>query len=83
LNFEITATAFLYHMVRRLVYLQVMVGQGRLGLEAISLSLQPQGQGSLVKGLAPAEGLRLVEVCYGEGRRSETGNSLQTGLMSL
>jgi tRNA pseudouridine38-40 synthase len=83
LSFEITATAFLYHMVRRLVYLQVMIGQGRMGLEAISLSLQLQGKGSLVKGLAPAEGLRLVEVCYSEGRRSETGKSKPTRLMSL
>ena len=74
LFFEITATAFLYHMVRRLVYQQVMVGQGRLGLEAISeaistaisQSLLPQGKRFLVKGLAPAQGLRLVEVCYPE-----------------
>jgi tRNA pseudouridine38-40 synthase len=67
LIFEITASAFLYHMVRRLVYLQVMVGQGRLGLEVIPHSLQLQGKGSLAKGLAPAQGLRLVEVCYPEG----------------
>jgi tRNA pseudouridine38-40 synthase len=66
-TFEISATAFLYHMVRRLVYLQVMVGQGRRGLEVIPESLQPQGKGDLIRGLAPAQGLRLVEVCYPEG----------------
>jgi tRNA pseudouridine38-40 synthase len=66
LIFVITANAFLYHMVRRLVHLQVAVGQGRLGLEVISHSLQPQGNGSLVKGLAPAQGLMLIEVCYPE-----------------
>ena len=30
LQFEITANAFLYHMVRRMVYLQVAVGQARV-----------------------------------------------------
>jgi tRNA pseudouridine38-40 synthase len=62
--FEITATAFLYHMVRRLVYLMVMVGQGRSDLEAVRQSLEPKRKGVLVKGLAPAQGLRLVEVSY-------------------
>jgi tRNA pseudouridine38-40 synthase len=72
LVFEIAATAFLYHMVRRLVFLQVAVGQGRLDLEVISHSLQPQGKGLLVKGLAPAQGLMLVEVRYPEdGQRRE------------
>jgi tRNA pseudouridine38-40 synthase len=66
LIFGITANAFLYHMVRRLVYLQVMVGQGRLGLDIIPQSLQPQDKSSPVKGLAPAQGLRLVEVTYPE-----------------
>jgi tRNA pseudouridine38-40 synthase len=70
LVFEITANAFLYHMVRRLVYLQVMVGQGRLEPEAIPQSLQPQGKAPPVKGLAPAQGLRLVEVCYPEAEQA-------------
>jgi tRNA pseudouridine38-40 synthase len=78
LFFEITANAFLYHMVRRLVYLQVMVGQGRQEMEVIPDSLQPKGKGDLVKGLAPAQGLRLVEVCYPEGVSSESGNCKQT-----
>jgi len=75
LFFEISANAFLYHMVRRLVYLQVMVGQGRLGLEVIPQSLQPHGKGDLIKGLAPAQGLRLVEVCYPEGRQKASADS--------
>jgi tRNA pseudouridine38-40 synthase len=60
--FEITANAFLYHMVRRLVYLQVLVGQGRWGLDDFHRGLeenQPQAPG-----LAPAQGLCLVEVVY-------------------
>jgi tRNA pseudouridine38-40 synthase len=83
LSFEITANAFLYHMVRRMVYLQVMVGISRLGLEAIPLSLQTQGKDSLIKGLAPAQGLKLVEVYYQEDEESESGNYPQTGHMSL
>ena len=74
LTFEIMANAFLYHMVRRLVYLQVMVGQGRLGPEIIPQSLQPHGKGDLVKGLAPAQGLRLVEVCYPVGRQKASAD---------
>lgn len=77
LQFEITANAFLYHMVRRLVYFQVAVGQARLSPEVIPQSLQPQGNRSLVKGLAPAQGLRLVEVCYPEnGQKPAPGSFL-------
>jgi tRNA pseudouridine38-40 synthase len=69
LVFEISASAFLYHMVRRLVSLQIVVGQGRMGTDDVQRSLQPTGKGSLVKGLAPAQGLTLVEVCYPETGR--------------
>ncbi len=60
--FEIQANAFLYHMVRRLVFLQVQVGQGLLALQDFENGLkacQPQ-----VPGLAPPNGLVLVEVLY-------------------
>jgi tRNA pseudouridine38-40 synthase len=66
LVFEISASAFLYHMVRRLVSMQVAVGQGRMDADDVQHSLQPMSKGSLVKGLAPAQGLTLVEVCYPE-----------------
>jgi tRNA pseudouridine38-40 synthase len=70
LAFEITANAFLYHMVRRLVHVQVMIGQGRLSLAALLEALGPSEpanaalQPPLVHGLAPAQGLTLVEVHY-------------------
>jgi tRNA pseudouridine38-40 synthase len=70
LVFEITANAFLYHMVRRLVHVQVMVGQGILSPDAVLTALgKPQvleekPQPPLVHGLAPAQGLTLVEVKY-------------------
>ncbi len=62
--FEITANAFLYRMVRRLVYVQVMVGLGRLDLDCIARSLELPGSCNC-QGLAPAHGLELVEVRYG------------------
>jgi tRNA pseudouridine38-40 synthase len=62
LLFEVSANAYLYHMVRRLVYLQVLVGQGQLELEQFQLAVQaaqPQ-----TPGLAPPNGLVLAEVRY-------------------
>jgi tRNA pseudouridine38-40 synthase len=60
--FEICANAFLYHMVRRLVFIQVMVGQGKLTDEDVRGSL---AAGQIpIHGIAPAKGLALVEVEY-------------------
>ena len=61
--FEITANAFLYHMVRRIVKLLVQIGQRQVELEFLSKALNTQ---DLVKvqGLAPAKGLSLVQVQY-------------------
>ena len=64
--FDIRADAFLYRMVRRLVFIQVAVGQGRMSVEALVQSLQRQAEGSesVPSGLAPACGLTLTEVRY-------------------
>jgi tRNA pseudouridine38-40 synthase len=62
-QFEVRADAFLYRMVRRLVYVQVSVAQGRCSVEKVQQALLKQGQ--LLAGLAPAHGLTLVEVTYG------------------
>lgn len=62
LLFEVSANAFLYHMVRRMVYLQVQVGKNLLELESFAQAVQaahPQPPG-----LAPAHGLALKEVLY-------------------
>jgi tRNA pseudouridine38-40 synthase len=63
LVFEIIGDAFLYHMVRRLVYKQVAVGLGRLKVEQLAALLQSPPLFA-VQGLAPARGLVLVEVTY-------------------
>jgi tRNA pseudouridine38-40 synthase len=66
--FEVQADAFLYRMVRRLVFVQVCVAQGKVSVEAIARSLAGQAGGEerseLPAGLAPAHGLTLVEVTY-------------------
>lgn len=63
LVFEILGNSFLYHMVRRLVFFQVELGQGRGSLEEIDTYLE--GKHNIpITGLAPAQGLSLVEVIY-------------------
>jgi tRNA pseudouridine38-40 synthase len=65
LVFEITAHAFLYHMVRRLVHMQVLIGQGHLEPQALLQALSPGSAAPPIHGLAPACGLALAEVSYG------------------
>lgn len=65
LRFEVTANAFLYHMVRRMVYLQVLVGQKRLSLEALEAAVETACPVS--PGLAPPQGLVLKQVQYPDG----------------
>jgi len=60
--FEIKADAFLYRMVRRLVFVQVAAGQGRLSAEDLARALADRT--NVLAGLAPPNGLTLVEVCY-------------------
>ena len=68
--FEIQANAFLYRMVRKLVYAQVAVGQARLPAEVLlrALDENPEvrqvAQDMIPASLAPASGLTLVEVRY-------------------
>ncbi|HMB23011.1 MAG TPA: tRNA pseudouridine synthase A, partial [Anaerolineales bacterium] len=73
-HFEVQADAFLYRMVRRLVFVQVAVAQGKVPAEAITRSLAKPSSAArrsetLPAGLAPAHGLTLVEVAYAEDQR--------------
>lgn len=63
-SYHVTANAFLYHMVRRIVFLQVLVGQGRLSLDAFSSALQSPRP--LTPGLAKPNGLVLEQVYYSQ-----------------
>jgi tRNA pseudouridine38-40 synthase len=63
--FEVQADAFLYHMVRRMVFVQMAVGLGKFPVQGIAEMLL--GTARVVPvGLAPANGLTLVEVMYTE-----------------
>jgi tRNA pseudouridine38-40 synthase len=74
LVFQIAANAFLYHMVRRMVFLQVAIGQGKTPPEAVLNYLgesqvdDHSGQGISFswkyRGLAPAHGLDLAKIYY-------------------
>jgi tRNA pseudouridine38-40 synthase len=64
LTFEVSANAFLYHMVRRIVFVQVSLGQGSLEPDIISRALQAPKSGEMFQGLAPSRGLTLVDVSY-------------------
>lgn len=71
--FEVTANAFLYHMVRRMVKLQVNIAQGKIPMEDIYhyLDQKPEPRPVYVQGLAPPNGLYLEEVCYPESITGE------------
>jgi len=60
--FTVEANAFLYHMVRRMVFLQVQVGQGRLALEDLEAAVRQQCR--ITPGLAKPQGLTLIRVRY-------------------
>jgi len=64
-RYDIVADGFLYRMVRRLVSVQVAVGQGRCSEQALRAALETGRRvPGLPAGTAPAQGLRLLEVNY-------------------
>jgi tRNA pseudouridine38-40 synthase len=69
-QFDVEADAFLYRMVRRLVFVQVAVALGKLEVKDVVRSLAKQGWAGkpdgFPSGLAPAHGLTLVNVWYPE-----------------
>jgi tRNA pseudouridine38-40 synthase len=66
LVFEIIGNAFLYHMVRRLVFVLAKIGQGDLHPE-ILLDLLNNPEQPRIHGLAPSQGLFLTEVIFPSG----------------
>jgi tRNA pseudouridine38-40 synthase len=64
-QFDVAADAFLYRMVRRLVFVQVAFAQGRCSRTAVVQALGGGGaHNALPAGLAPAHGLELMQVNY-------------------
>jgi tRNA pseudouridine38-40 synthase len=64
-QFDVAADAFLYRMVRKLVFVQVAFAQGRCSKDAVVRAVE-RGAASkeLPAGLAPACGLELTQVNY-------------------
>lgn len=63
LSFDVVANAFLYHMVRRMVAIQVDIGLGHAEVTDIVEYLDSK-DASLMQGLAPPHGLELIGVNY-------------------
>jgi tRNA pseudouridine38-40 synthase len=68
LRIEVEGTAFLKHMVRNIVGSLVEVGRGRRAPGWIGEVLTARDR-TLAGPTAPAHGLTLVEVTYGDGPR--------------
>lgn len=62
INFRIEANSFLYHMVRRIVFVLVLTGQRKIELEDVAKELE--GVYNLPAGIAPAKGLFLENINY-------------------
>ncbi len=60
--YEVKANAFLYHMVRRIVFAQIQVASGKISCEELRECLQAGV--ALPPGMAPAHGLALHAVDY-------------------
>ena len=71
LQYEIEANAFLYHMVRRIVFLQVQFAKNKLTAEELSNGVLMSQ--TMKSGLAPAKGLNLLEVKYLQHQQAEIG----------
>jgi tRNA pseudouridine38-40 synthase len=63
LVYTVSANAFLYHMVRRMVFLQVAACSGRITHKMLQESLE-RGIEVPLPGIAPAKGLVLMEVSF-------------------
>ena len=72
LRYRVTGSGFLHHMVRNIVGTLVDVGRGRLGPEDVPRILAARDR-SAAGPTAPAQGLFLVQVEYGEGTAAEEG----------
>jgi tRNA pseudouridine38-40 synthase len=69
-SYHITANAFLYHMVRRIVFVMMEVGCGRVKQEIVQQAVAAAGEGGRINpGIAPAHGLTLIQVQYNDNKK--------------
>ncbi len=63
LRFEICANAFLYHMVRRIVFLQTLIARSRMSIDQFRDMIDAKHAGK--PGIAPPHGLCLMKCNFG------------------
>jgi tRNA pseudouridine38-40 synthase len=62
LTYRVTANAFLYHMIRRFVWQQILYASGRMTMDTLKEGIDRAAP--LPPGMAPPNGLTLVKVNY-------------------
>jgi tRNA pseudouridine38-40 synthase len=62
IKYRVTANAFLYHMIRRFVWQQILYASGRITLDTLKEGIDRAAP--LPSGMAPPNGLTLVKVSY-------------------
>jgi tRNA pseudouridine38-40 synthase len=62
LRYRVTANAFLYHMIRRFVWQQILYATDRITLDMLKDGIEQARP--LPPGMAPPNGLALVQVTY-------------------
>ena len=68
-TYEISANAFLYHMVRRSVFMQIQTAMQKFDLNDLRRCVEEAAPS--LPGMAPANGLNLYSVEYGDAAREE------------
>jgi tRNA pseudouridine38-40 synthase len=62
IDFRIHGNSFLYHMVRRLVFVLIQLGLGKVNITEVTDAFE--GNDNLPPGIAPAKGLFLEKIIY-------------------
>jgi tRNA pseudouridine38-40 synthase len=65
LRYTVEANAFLYHMVRRMVAVQIAVGRGKMSINEL-MQIVADGAIEKVRQIAPPHGLVLEKVRYSD-----------------
>lgn len=69
-SYHIAANAFLYHMVRRIVFVMMEVGCGQVKYKELQQAIAAEGDGGKIHpGIAPAHGLTLEQVQYNDNKK--------------
>lgn len=68
-TYHIAANAFLYHMVRRIVFVMMEAGCRQVKYEGLKQIIAAGNDGKIHPGIAPAHGLTLMKVLYNDNKK--------------